>query len=476
MNKKTQTTRRNFLRGVGGVALGIPLLGSLAGRVLAAPTQPIKRLIILFTPNGVNMDRFFPNVASGQITAASLQGRALEPMSGFADRLLVPRGIHMAPRGFNWDELPGDDHMKGMACKLTAQPTTDPDIFAAGESVDFAAARSLNIGGKAPLVIQVGRNGNQVLNYCSYSGPQTPYAGENNPYNVYRAFTGLIAGSEGDDRVMKRGQSLVDLVRDDLNDLKRTPMSSSDTKLLDDWLALVRDVETGMGSACSPDTVAALDLNGVDRYDMMDSNTVGSDGEFNEVARLMMKLTALTMACDVNRVATIKFSSGASGPTFRWDGMNHEFNHHQLSHRNGRDDAEGGDIPGIENFITEVDTYYASRMNDLLSYLDMFTGDGGTMLDDSVVMWISELSDGKAHDFRNLPVVIAGSGGGYLKQGQVIDCSRDGNLMSDTGAAHNRLLTSLLNAVGATDDSGKPYSSFGDLSYGEQGEFDQLKA
>lgn len=475
MNRKTSTTRRNFLRGVGGAALGLPLLSSLSGRVFAAPGDPIKRMVIFFTPNGVNMDDFFPSVMNGAITPESLQGRALAPLASFSDRLLVPRGIHMAPRGFGWDDVPGDDHMKGMACKLTGQPTTDPDIYAAGESVDFAAARSINPGGKDPLVLQVGRLGTHTLNYCSYSGPGTPYAGENNPWNVYRSLTGLLQGSEGDDRVLKRGQSMVDLVREDLTELKRTPMSGSDQKLLDDWLSLVRDVEVGMTSTCTPDTPGDLGITGVDAFDGMSADAAGSDANYPEVGRLMVKLIALSMACDSNRVATIKWSSGASGPTFRWDGLNHEFNHHQLSHRNGRDDAEGPDLAGVLDRIKEVDTWYASRLAELLTLLDGFSGDTGTLLDDSVVMWISELSDGKAHDFRNLPIVLAGSGGGYLKRGQVIDCSLDGNLMSDTGAAHNKLLTTLLNTVGATS-GGAPFSSFGDLNYGEAGEFDQLKA
>ena len=93
----------------------------------------------------------------------------------------------------------------------------------------------------------------------------------------------------------------------------------------------------------------------------------------------------------------------------------------------------------------------------------------GTMLDNSALMWINELSHGQQHNYNNLPIVIAGSAGGYLRQGQVVDCSRSGNLGSTDGAPHNRLLTTLLNAVGAT------HAGFGDLTYGMPGEIAALK-
>jgi hypothetical protein len=101
--------------------------------------------------------------------------------------------------------------------------------------------------------------------------------------------------------------------------------------------------------------------------------------------------------------------------------------------------------------------------------MSAYTEGGATLLDNSAVVWMNELSDGKAHDFRDLPYVIAGSCGGYLKQGQYIRLSGE-NTRGDTDAPHNKLLTTLMNAVGI------PTTRFGSAMFGEDGEFDALKA
>lgn len=474
--------RRMFLRGVGGAILAAPFLGSIGHRRgVAQEATPPKRLVIFFTPNGVNMDEFFPSISSGQLNAGALAGRGLEPLSSFADQLLVPRGIHMSPRGFGIDGIQGCDHRKGMACKLTAVPTINDDKnFASGHSVDFEAARRINLDGRDPLVLQVGRrvdpSAGDALTYCSYSGPGSPYPGENNPWNVYRGLMGISTGGEADDLITRRRQSIADLVRDDLDALRRLPMSRTDEQRIDAWLQLVRDTEMGMVATCGPDTPERLGITGIERYDGMSNNEVGSDSEFGAVGRLHQQLIALTMICDVNRVATLQWSRGSGGPTFRWDGINHEFTHHQLSHRNGRDSGDEPDIPGIERQISDVDRWYASRFNELVTLFDMFDENQGTMLDNSVLMWINELSDGKAHHFNNMPIVIAGTAGGYLRTGQVVDCSARGDFGSIDGAPHNKLLTTLLNAVGARADNGGPIESFGSVEHGQPGEFNQLKA
>lgn len=474
--------RRRFLKGIGGVLLATPVLSSIGAPKMRAqpPTDP-KRLITLFQPNGVNLAQFFPTVTSGEITQASMVGRGVEPLSAFRTRLLIPRGLHMSPRGYGFDGIAGCDHRKGMACKLTAMPTYDDGRnYAMGRSVDFEAARSINAGGADPLVLQVGRRNDPssgaATDFCSFSAPGTPYVGENNPWNVYRALTGVLPGGEAEDLITRRRRSIADLVRDDLDDLRRLPMSSSDQRHIDDWLALVRDTEQMMMASCGPDTPNVLGIPSLARYEGMSNNQVGADSEYAAAARIMMQLTALTTVCDVNRVVTVQWSRGSGGPTFKWDGIDHAFTHHQLSHRNGRDDDQGEDLPGIEAMITSIDRWYGARMADLLTMLDMFTETSGTVLDNSAVMWINELSDGKAHSFNNLPIVIAGSAGGYLRQGVSVDCSASGNLSATTGAPHNKLLTTLLNAVGATASGGGPVQSFGDLTYGQPGEYGQLKA
>ena len=87
----------------------------------------------------------------------------------------------------------------------------------------------------------------------------------------------------------------------------------------------------------------------------------------------------------------------------------------------------------------------------------------------SLVLWANELSHGKDHDFRDLPFVIAGSAGGYLKSGEYIKVTAQADTKNDADAPHNKLLTTLCNGMGV------PETHFGDPGLGEPGEFDQLK-
>ena len=110
-----------------------------ARRGRAAPTTYPTRMVIFFTCNGVNMSRFFPTTPYGALTADSLTGTSLKSLAPLASKLLIPRGMHMVPRGFNRDGTPGDDHAKGMVHKLTAQPLVDnTNKFAAGISEEIS--------------------------------------------------------------------------------------------------------------------------------------------------------------------------------------------------------------------------------------------------------------------------------------------------------------------------------------------------
>ena len=124
--------RRHLLRGMGGVAVGLPFLEALAPRGAAAQDTAIKRFGVFFCCNGVRMDRWFPNGDFGPLSAAHLEGTANAPLISHVDRLLFPRGLHMAPRGWDRDGGGGDDHGKGMAHKLTAQFADDQDWLALG--------------------------------------------------------------------------------------------------------------------------------------------------------------------------------------------------------------------------------------------------------------------------------------------------------------------------------------------------------
>lgn len=480
--------RRILLRGLGGAVVALPILSSL--RTASAQVSS-RRLLTFFSPNGVNMPTFCPEFGSGgAMSQSSFSGRGTEALSPFRDKLLVPRGIHMTPQGFANDaQNPGCDHRKGTSCKLTAAPLQETgQNYASAHSYDFEAARRINAGGANPLVLKVGRtltaSSGSATSFISYSGAGEPYPGENNPWNVYRTMMNIMPGTQAEDEIARRRRSIADLIRDDLDSVRRLPMSSDDRAKIDSWLALVRDTEVGMmsGAGCSAETPNQLGISGVERFDGMNNDQVGSDSEYREAGRLLVQVAALAMVCDHNRVITIQWSNGSGGPTFDWDNISHSNNHHQLSHWNTRDDDSGDPIPEADarRWLHEIDSWYAERFAELLTLLEMFPegAAGQTMLDQSAAMWINELSDGKAHHFMDLPVIIAGSAGGYLRQGATVDCTtrpHSGDFMPwpFEGSPHNKLLTTLLRAVGAYS----PTESFNRTpGHGEDGEFDLLKA
>jgi hypothetical protein len=139
--------------------------------------------------------------------------------------------------------------------------------------------------------------------------------------------------------------------------------------------------------------------------------------------------------------------------------MQHEYNHHKLSHGKVRDDCFGDDtsngcedVAGWEDMIHDIDKWHASKLARLLDKLDGYVEeDGSTVLDNSVILYTNELSDGKGHSFIDLPYILAGSAGGYFKQNEYLLLG-EGSDWDDQAAPHNKLLNTLVNAMGIESD------------------------
>jgi hypothetical protein len=183
--------------------------------------------------------------------------------------------------------------------------------------------------------------------------------------------------------------------------------------------------------------------------------------------------------CDLNRVMILQWPGFA---TFTWDGMNHQYDHHGLSHRNGSVAVGGTCAAGVIDMIGQIDNWYAGKYAKLVGLIDGVKEGDRTMLDNAAVMWLPELADGNAHNNNNLPIVIAGSSGGYLKQGVSVSldtakalgtgnseasCTTGTTVSFNTGSSTgnvplNKLHVTLLNALGATN-AGQPFTQFGTM-------------
>lgn len=489
---KPSMRRRQFLSGLGGVALGLPFLESFKPHQVHAQSNTIKRFGVFFCCNGVNMGQWFPQGDYGALTAAHLQGTTNEALTPYVSKLVFPRGIHMSPRGFGVDGGGGDDHGKGMAHKLTAQFANE-NWLAMGPSVDQVIAQAINPGSDGartpPLTLRVGPPGNyRGLDYISYTGPAKAVAAIHNPWNAYADFMNLggtaETPSEATDRVGRRRESVLDLVREQFQSLKGMPLSQADKDKLDAHLTAVRSLEQTVTDPTLPGGgLSCSDAGLVTQLDKYKGEKVAEQAtEYPFIADLQVDIMAIALACDATRVATLQFGSGSGGPIFSWDQISHEFNHHKLSHGKVRDDCFGdstengcANVAGYQGMLSEIDAWHQSKFARLLERLEQYTeADGKTALDNSVLLYSNELSDGKAHSYMNLPYILAGGAGGALQQGQHVLLG-EGTNFGNAKAPHNKLLNTLVNVMGIESDwFGVPQGEGGESMQG--GMYEELLA
>ena len=189
---------------------------------------------------------------------------------------------------------------------------------------------------------------------------------------------------------------------------------------------------------------------------MEDINTVFEANEHRiEVADFMLELAALAFACDATRTGTLQIGEGNDQTRYTINGVLQN-TYHRISHRIDSDGAEGTPIENADVLHHEIDKIFAAIFKRFLDKLSQYPGpSGGTLLDDSVVVWTNDLANGPPHSTSNVPQVLAGKAGGFLRTGQYIDA---GNV------THNKFLNTLINAVGIRNEDDSYYDSFGDSS------------
>jgi Protein of unknown function (DUF1552) len=473
----TSLKRRQFLRGIGGVTVGLPFLETFAPRRARAQTAATpKRLVVFFNHNGVNMDKWFPATAYGALTPASFTGTGMEPIAAYAPKVLLPRGLHQVPRGWGRDPGGGDDHARGVGCKLTASPLADTtERYATGVSIDQVIAKAINPGAQNALNLMVGYRSKDVLGCISYVGPGQQASPFQDPWKAFKDWVGSGSPTAGTvvDRAAMRRKSVLDLVKTEFDALKANPaVSQQDRTKLDLHFSTIRDVETTMGAAglpaCSLTTARTAEIMAID------PTTVTLDTQYQKIGGMMLDVMTLALACDHNRVVTLQWGSGAGGPIFSWlpPALNTMYNHHKLSHGSTTDGGTMDTLPEADwkSALYNIDQWYATQLKGLLDRMSSYTEPGGTLLDNSAVLYMNDLGDGLGHNWMDLPLMLIGSCQGYFKQGQYIKMTAGTGTANDTDAPTNQLCTTLANALGV------PMTNFGTAPTGKAGALTALKA
>src|SRR3954447_3008120 len=410
MSKQTKKSvdrisRRTILRGA-GVAMALPWLESLPAFADTTTGGAFpKRFGVLFMGNGVNEDHWGA-VGSGAEMKLSKTLEPLEPLKhkinvihGLFQKRATGMGIHPAQTG---SLLSGAQIQKGA-------------IIRAGITVDQVIAN--HIGQDTPqssivLACEQPMTGYHETNFSmaysshiSWQSPDSPV-----PNEVYPS---LAWDSLFENRGSLRNMSILDRVMDDAAALSRE-ISSTDKVKLDEYLTSVRQVEKRVdGMRKSKDKAEDLAKQKNKPVFAMDRPANGLPEDFREHTRLMCDIIAIAFQTDKTRVASLLLARDLSALYYPF--LEVREGHHAASHNNNSDGYE------------RIARFHLSQLAYLAGKLDSMPEGNGTVLDNSCLMFLSNMWIGRKHDNTRLPLVLAGGLGGTLETGRTLDYVNDGD-------------------------------------------------
>ncbi len=424
-------SRRLFLGGA-GAAIALPLLESLRPRAARGGGAEVpKRFLGYYIPCGIVMSRWTPAVTGPAWVATPI----LTPLEAMRAKVSILSGLDNRPGRSDG----GGDHASGTGSFLTCthvRKTAGADILN-NISLDQVLAPVLSEGLSYPS-LELGTDGGSSVGDCdtgyscayarsiSWAGPTPPLPKQTSPRAL---FDRLFAGYDPDASAAEIARrqlyrtSVLDHSVDQATSL-RAQLGKTDQLKLDEYLTSVRELEERVATpprVCRPGARPTDNLS------------------FAARARAMADLMVIAFECDLTRVMTFMLGNAGSGTTHPQVGVTES--HHELSHH----------MMNQSNFdkLTLIDTWEVGELAYLLGRLDAIEdAPGVSVLDNTVVFFSSEIEDGDAHRHSNLPVVIAGGGGGTIRQGE--------HRRFTSGTPLANLFLAILQGLGA------PQARFGD--------------
>lgn len=396
-------SRRTALKGL-GAAVALPFLEAMSARAQSATSTSPKRLVFFYVPCGIDMGTFLPETTGRDWVLSPM----LTPLESIRDKVTILSGLKNTAAKDLGDG--GGDHARGTGAFLTAvHPLKSETQLQNGMSVDQVAASSLRGQTRLPSLELGCESGSGVgscdIGYsCAYSHniswatPTVPMPKEVNPRAVFdRLFAGADAGLTAEQVAQRRRRrsSILDFVREDTRAL-RPKLGTGDRAKLDEYLTGIRDLEQRIENV-QPTQCA------------FPERPQGADADIEAYVKQMMDLCALAMQCDLTRVASFMLGNGGSNRSYGFIG--HPGGHHEYSHHQG-DPEKLQALADIGRWEISMMGYLLEKMNSVVE------ADGNTILDNSLVFFSSEIEDGNSHSHDELPVVLAGRGGGLIDSGQ----------------------------------------------------------
>ncbi|GIS98192.1 MAG: hypothetical protein CM1200mP25_4290 [Acidobacteriota bacterium] len=434
---KKYLPRRTVLRGL-GAAVALPLLDGMVPALTAqrrTAAAPVRRFGVFYVPNGMSMPYWFPK-EEGPLAALP---PTLQSLSAFKDRVLLCGGLDDESANL---VKGGGDHARSAGTFLTCVPfkiTSGADVFAA-ISMDQIAARELSKETQLAS-LELGIESNAMVGNCdggascaytntiAWRTPTTPLPIENDPRAVFERLFGTTGSTDPEARMerLRRDRSILDAVGGELKGLELI-LGPGDQIKLDEYLDALRDIERRIQMAEQQST---RELPVVDQ-------PVGVPSDYAEHAKLMMDLLALAYQTDLTRISSFMLAREVSGRAYPEIGVSDS--HHPLSHHQ--------DEPAKLERLHKINEYHFQQFTYLVEKLAALPEADGTMLDSTLFLYGTGISDSNTHFHDDLPIALVGGKATGIQGGRYV------RYADDTPLA-NLYMTIL-------DKLGVPVDSFGD--------------
>ena len=434
---KKYLPRRAVLRGL-GAAIALPLLDGMVPALTAqrrTAAAPVRRFGVFYVPNGMSMPYWFPKEEG---TLAELPP-TLQSLSAFKDRVLLCGGLDDESANL---VKGGGDHARSAGTFLTCVPfkiTSGADVFAA-VSMDQIAARELSKETQLAS-LELGIESNAMVGNCdggascaytntiAWRTPTTPLPIENDPRAVFERLFGTTGSTDPEVRMerLRRDRSILDAIGGELKGLELI-LGPGDQIKLDEYLDALRDIERRIQMAEQQST---RELPVVDQ-------PVGVPSDYEEHAKLMMDLLALAYQTDLTRISSFMLAREVSGRAYPEIGVSDS--HHPLSHHQ--------DEPAKLERLHKINEYHFRQFAYLVEKLAALPEADGTMLDSTLFLYGTGISDSNTHFHDDLPIALIGGKATGIKGGRYIRYADDTPLAN----LHMTIL----------DRLGVPVDAFGD--------------
>jgi Protein of unknown function (DUF1552) len=412
--------RRDFLKTLGLSTASLPFLMNLPSLGFASSAKRKKRLVIVFSPNGVVPWNFWPEEEGGKFTLKE----SLKPFEPFKDRMLTLNGVCDKIKG------DGDGHMKGIGCLLTGiellpgniQGGSDtPAGWSSGISIDQEIKNFLQANpetrtrfGSLEFGVLVPDRAD-TWTRISYAGSNKPIAPVNDPYEMFSKMYGKLK----DQKTLK---SVLDNLHVDFEKINKVT-SSEDQKILEEHAQFVREMEQELTLS------EEKELDHI--VPELEADVKANNDNMPRISRMQTELLVNSFVNDFTRIATVQYTKSVGSAKMRWLGI--EEGHHALSHKPDKD-------KDAQDKLTRINKWYAGEVAHLAKKLAETPEPGreGSLLDNTLIVWTNELGKGNNHTRKNTPFVLIGNGHDFNM----------GRSLKYKSVTHNRLLLSLAHGFG----------------------------